>query len=115
MKQRVVGWLMLSTFPVAYALKPWIVTSTLIICPFRAITGHLCIFCGLTRAFAYATHGDFDAATAMHPAWWLMAAVVLVLGVRLAWRPSPLDVHPRLARLLIACVVFGSLLRAAAG
>ena len=107
------GWLLLATFPIAYALQPLIVASTLIICPFRAITGRLCIFCGLSRALAYATHGDFAAATAMHPAWWLMAGVVLVLGMRLAWRPAPFAIRPLHSKLLIACVVFGSLLRAA--
>jgi len=114
---------LLGTFPVAFVAKSWIVTTSLIVCPFRAVTGLPCLFCGLTRAFAYAIHGEFVAAFESNPLWWLAAALVAAQGVALLaralgpvgaierwyhWRP-PLE-----SKAIVAIVVGGSLLRAVA-
>jgi hypothetical protein len=54
-------------------------------CPIKLLTGHPCPTCGITRACRLALHGDFAAATHMHPLVWLaVPVVVLVLGIELA-------------------------------
>ena len=112
---------LLGTFPVAFVAKSWIVTTTLIICPFRAITGLPCLFCGLTRAFAYATHGDFAAASESNPLWLLAAVLVAAQGVALLARAlGPVAAserrrwRPLESAAVVAIVVVGSLLRALA-
>src|SRR5262245_18046016 len=112
---------LLGTFPVAFVAKSWIVTTSLIICPFRALTGLPCLFCGLTRAFAYATHGEFAAAFESNPLWWLAALLVAVQGAALLARAlgaaaATERCHLRLLepKALVAIDVGGSLLRALA-
>jgi uncharacterized protein DUF2752 len=36
-------------------------------CPFLAVTGHPCPFCGGTRSFAYVWRGDLERAAALYP------------------------------------------------
>ena len=112
---------LLGTFPVAFVAKSWIVTTSLIICPFRAITGLPCLFCGLTRAFAYASHGEFAAAFESNPLWWLAAVLVAAQGVALLGRAlGPVAAieryhwRPLESMAIVAIVVGGSLLRAVA-
>jgi hypothetical protein len=113
---------LLGTFPVAFVAKSWIVTTSLIVCPFRAVTGLPCLFCGLTRAFAYAIHGEFAAAFESNPLWWLAAALVAAQGVALLARAlGPVgaierwyDWRPLESKAIVAIVVGGSLLRAVA-
>jgi hypothetical protein len=50
-------------------------------CPLLAITGHPCPTCGLTRATRLALHGDFAAATRMHPLWPIVGPACVALGV----------------------------------
>ena len=50
-------------------------------CPLLALTGIPCPTCGLTRAARLALHGDFGAATRMHPLWFVVVpALGAVLG-----------------------------------
>lgn len=46
-------------------------------CPLAAVAHVPCPGCGLTRAARLVAHGDFAAATAMHPLVWLVAPLVL--------------------------------------
>jgi len=41
-------------------------------CPLRLTTGLPCPTCGMTRATRFALHGDFAAATRMHPLWFIV-------------------------------------------
>ena len=43
-------------------------------------TGKPCVFCGLTRALAYAAHGNFNSAFACHKFWWLAALIIFTLA-----------------------------------
>lgn len=53
------------------------------ICFYRAVTGHLCIFCGMTHALARAAHGDWAGAWAANPAWFaILPAFALTLSAR---------------------------------
>ena len=72
--------LLWAAFPVAWLLHPLVMKSRMVLCGFRAITGHPCPFCGLTRAFACATHGEFAEASAFHPFWWFFFLLVAGLG-----------------------------------
>jgi hypothetical protein len=49
-------------------------------CPFLTLTGLPCPTCGLTRATRFALHGDFAAATRMHPLWPIVAPACAALG-----------------------------------
>ncbi len=75
---------LLALFPVAWALRSIIVEDKLPICFFRMITGSACPLCGLTRAFAYATHGDFGLAWQSNPLWVPAAAILVALAAVLA-------------------------------
>jgi hypothetical protein len=50
-------------------------------CPVRLMTGFPCPSCGLTRATRLALRGDFGAATAMHPLWFVVLPALAALGV----------------------------------
>src|SRR5207237_709809 len=75
---------LLGLFPAAYAFRPFILRDALPICPFRCATGKPCPLCGLTRAFASATHGDFHAAFDFNPLWPIFSAVAILFSVLLA-------------------------------
>ena len=86
--------LALGTFPVAYVARPIILGSFITLCPFATAFNRPCLFCGLTRAFAHATHGEFAAAFALNPLWWLAASLLLIAGVtclRCAFAGTPLN------------------------
>lgn len=114
---------LLGTFPAAFVAKPWIVATTLIVCPFRAVTGRPCLFCGLTRAFAHAMHSEFTEASRLNPFWWAAALLVSVMGVALlvkAVRPNAAALRwimwrPVDSWMLVILVVAGSVLRALFG
>ena len=65
-------------FPLAWLIQPY-VDSLPPMCTFRQVTGWPCLFCGLTRAFAHAAHGEWQAAGNDHPLWWLAALTILVI------------------------------------
>jgi hypothetical protein len=50
-------------------------------CPTRTILGIPCPGCGMTRAARLVLHGDFAAATRMHPLWFAVLPALAVLGV----------------------------------
>jgi hypothetical protein len=49
-------------------------------CPLFLLTGIPCPTCGMTRAARFALHGDFGAATRMHPLWFLVLPACLAVG-----------------------------------
>ena len=56
--------------------------ATLPACPFSALTGHPCPFCGGTRGFAYMWNGDVTHAMQLYPlAPLLFAATVVAIPV----------------------------------
>jgi hypothetical protein len=55
-------------------------------CPFRAATGLPCPFCGATRAFVLAGHGD--ARFLDYGAVWVLVAVALVVAGLVRRRPA---------------------------
>lgn len=75
------GLSLLAVFPVAFGASPWILTTNHVLCPFRLATGRLCIFGGLTRAFAHATHGEFHQALSYHTLWWIAALAIAAIGI----------------------------------
>lgn len=53
-------------------------------CPVQIVAGVPCPTCGITRATRLVLHGDFDAATQMHPLVWLAVPVAaLFIGAEL--------------------------------
>ncbi|MFC1840338.1 DUF2752 domain-containing protein [Thermodesulfobacteriota bacterium] len=69
----------MSLFPVSWLFWPVQLYDNQNTCCFRLITSKPCPFCGLTRAFASAIHGDFRSAFVYHWFWWL-AVIILVIG-----------------------------------
>ena len=111
---------LLGVFPVAFIARSLILDSTITVCPFKTITGRPCVFCGLTRAFAHATHGDFADAFTLNPLWWVAVLMVVSTAVslvvaaavpaqrsswRIEWWKSP-------PWMVVGLVVVASLLRA---
>lgn len=72
---------LLAVFPLAYVAAPLIRQDSLPLCPFRCATGRPCPFCGLTRAFAAATHLQWQQALHFNPLWPLAAVVILGLAI----------------------------------
>lgn len=99
-------------FPLAWLAAPILTVPAPPSCTFRLLTGQPCPFCGLSRAFAHAAHGQWGQAAACHPLWWLATALVAVAGL-LALRDGVIggDGLPRLLRrgsvsgLLAACLL----------
>ncbi len=75
-----------------------------LVCPFRAITGLPCPFCGATRAFAFAARGDAGF-TSYNAVWVAFAAVLILTGiVVLVARRSPVDALTRTTRRSMALI-----------
>jgi hypothetical protein len=93
--------------------------ATLPPCPFLALTGHPCPFCGGTRSFAYMWRGDVGKAASLYPMgpalfWSVLAAIVvlavgLVLGRDLRWRLSTSWTRALVAAACLALAVSWSL------
>lgn len=71
------GFLMLLLFPAAWVFKYLYQGFPVTVCFFKTITGKPCPFCGLTRAFSQALHGNFQKAFEFHPLWWLSVLLIL--------------------------------------
>ena len=80
LKRLVLALVIYATFPVAWFIRPIVGRNNITICFFRTVTGRPCPFCGLTRAFAFAIHGEFGEAFHYHPLWWVAALVVACVG-----------------------------------
>ena len=78
------SFLFLVPFGLAWLLPPASVHGGISICIFRTVVGRPCPLCGLTRAFVHAAHGRFDLAVGYHPFWYVVAAIMLALGILLA-------------------------------
>ena len=83
-KRLTVALLPAMIFATARAILPVVAGSQQPICIFRIVTGKPCLFCGLTRAFAYASHGDFATASSYHPLWWVFAILIVAASI-VAW------------------------------
>lgn len=94
LKRLVVAFLPAIIFAAAWVALPVVAGSNTTLCAFRIITGKPCVFCGLTRAFAYAAHGDFATASRFHPLWWVFALLIVVIS-GLAW----IDILKKTTRL----------------
>ena len=68
--------ILFATFPIVWWLRPLIIEDRIPICLFRIATTKPCPFCGLTRAFAHATHGEFGLAWESNPLWLLAVALI---------------------------------------
>jgi hypothetical protein len=87
------------------------VHATLPACPFRALTGHPCPFCGGTHSFAYVWQGDLSSAAAVYPlgpllfAGTVLAILLLVLSL-IGGRTLAVRLTPGLGRAVAvaACI-----------
>jgi hypothetical protein len=82
------------------------VHATLPSCPFLALTGHPCPFCGGTRSFAFMWQGDVGRAAALYPLGPLLfagtlAAIPLVAVAVVADRDVAVRLPDRLRRALL--------------
>jgi hypothetical protein len=88
-------------FPLAWLVHPLVTQTRFSVCFFQTVLNRPCPLCGMTRAFACATHGQFAQAEHFHPLWALAAGIIVALAILLAvdgiWGTSFV---PRLARLL---------------
>jgi hypothetical protein len=81
-------------------------------CPFLALTGHPCPFCGGTRSFAATWRGDLNRAVHLYPAGPLLfvAAIVAAVGAGLcllAGRRVRLPLSSRQSRVLVTVLGAG--------
>jgi hypothetical protein len=74
---------LIAIFPLARALTPLLLRDALPLCPFRCATGKPCPLCGLTRAFAMASHGRWRDALKFNLLWPLFAGVIVLFSVLL--------------------------------
>jgi hypothetical protein len=91
------------------------VHATIPVCPFYALTGHPCPFCGGTRSFSAMWRGDIGAAAHYYPAGPLLFALTFPVALYGAWalmsrRTVRFGFHPRLET--IGLVGAGALLLA---
>ena len=81
-----------STALAGWFALPLIDSKAFPVCIFRTLTGHPCIFCGMSHAVVYAVRGNWTMASHSNPAWWLilpasllLAAAVISGRTRLGW------------------------------
>jgi len=107
---------LLGAFPLAWLLPSAVVHTDFSICFFRTVVGKPCPLCGLTRAFVHAAHGQFDLACNYHPFWYVIATIMLVLGVVLAvdaiagtdaWGRLASAVRPWWPAIILVIVIYG--------
>lgn len=87
----VVATIMLALVPLCHAMAGLLLRDAVPLCPFRCATGWPCPLCGLTRAIALASHGQWGPATAMNPLWPVFVTLALTFAILLfidAWRRS---------------------------
>ena len=98
-----IGGAFASVFVAATIISEQTITHGPAICPLKIATGLDCPFCGMTRAFVFAAHGDLSAASGFNPGWPL-AAVMVIVAVILCWRDASAgsDLAGRLWRGILA-------------
>lgn len=90
---RLAGLILLwpAAFAALYFYRP-VVLDGPVLCPVRLGSGIPCPGCGLTRAFCFMTHGEFEPALRFNPLAPLLVAYLAALWVYYAvaaWRGSP--------------------------
>lgn len=73
-----------SVFVVAAMVPPLSVEQGPVLCPLKLCAGLDCPFCGMTRAFVFAAHGEPAIASGFN-AGWPLAAVLVLAAVLLCW------------------------------
>ncbi len=114
------GLLLLAVLPLAWFLQPWLFDASRTVCIFKSVTDRPCIFCGLTRSFACAMHGEFAAAFGYHLLWIPAMVTYVAAGLTCLWDAwtgrNDLSWWSRLwaktSWLLLAGIVLGTLIRA---
>ncbi len=76
----IIGLGLLASFPLAWLLYPVAPGPEAMTCVFRTFTDKPCPFCGLTRAFACAVHGQWGEALAYNPLWPAFMLGLFVVG-----------------------------------
>lgn len=84
--------------------------TTLPVCPFYALTGHPCPFCGGTRSYSAMWRGDLLKAAHFYPLGPLLFMVTFPAAVYGLWalvsrRTVHVDLHPRFAGGLFAAAI----------
>ncbi len=78
-----VGWSgTAAALAASFVLDPARVDAGPVLCPFRLVTGHSCLTCGMTRGFVRFAHGDLGGALDAHPLAplvFVIAAIALVV------------------------------------
>ncbi len=101
---------------VAAVKSPASIEDGPILCPFRLLTGLECPGCGLTRAWVYAMHGQWNDSFTSNPFGILLMLFVLVFAAatvrrRVQARPAPdldrLVRHPMTLVVLGVWILFG--------
>lgn len=82
-----VGTAFASVFVIAALVPQAAAEQGPVLCPLKFATGLDCPFCGLTRAFVCAAHGNFAAATSYNPAWPAVALAILMVTL-LCWHDA---------------------------
>ncbi len=80
------GMMLLGTLPLGWFFRDSIVGANdgkYWVCGLRKLTSLPCPMCGMTRAFAYVTHGQFDLAFQRNPAWPVAMGIIVLLGFSL--------------------------------
>lgn len=82
-----IGGAFASVFLIAGVIQPNTVVNGPVTCLLKWCTGMDCPFCGMTRAFVFAAHGNLTAANQFNPAW-PIAAIIILTVVILCWRDA---------------------------
>jgi hypothetical protein len=74
-------------------------------CPYRALTGRPCIFCGMSHAVAFAERGDLASASLAHPAWYVVLPLFALFVAAMATKRATLS------WALVGAFLIGTLVR----
>jgi hypothetical protein len=84
----------------AVALSPRGIEDGPVVCPFRLLTGLPCPGCGLSRAWVYLAHGQWQDSVLANPFGVVLAALLVTLVVGVVGARVRRDVPPDLDRLV---------------
>lgn len=94
-----------AAFALAFVLGPYVDAGPPI-CPFRELTGRLCVFCGMSHAVSFAVRGDFASACSAHPLWFVVLPLFAVFVAAMVTKRA------RLSWALVIVFVLGTVVRA---